>query len=91
LIIGHVDWAGQSGVFSRLADLKVGDPVMVEVGPTWLHYRVAVSGEYPKGALPASVFAVLGRPALALVTCAGSFNDATGHYTDNVVVMAVPA
>jgi len=41
--------------------------------------------------MPASVFAVLGRPALALVTCAGSFNDATGHYTDNVVVMAVPA
>jgi len=90
LIIGHVSWAGQYGVFNRLDDLKVGDPVQVEVGSIWLHYRVVVLGEYTKGALPSSVFAISGSPALALVTCAGSFNYATGHYTDNVVVMAVP-
>ena len=90
LIMGHINWAGQAGVFSQLADLTAGDPVRVEVGATWLSYRVVVTGEYLKGALPASVFATTGSPALALVTCGGTFDPATGHYDDNVVVMAVP-
>jgi LPXTG-site transpeptidase (sortase) family protein len=90
LIVGHINWAGQSGVFSNLAALKSGDSVKVDIGTSWLSYRVVDSGEYLKGSLPASVFATAGSPALALVTCGGTFNSTTGHYDDNVVVMAVP-
>jgi hypothetical protein len=39
-----------------------------------------------KGALPGSLFATTGPPRLALVTCGGSFDPATGHYRDNVIV-----
>jgi len=29
-------------------------------------------------------------PRLALITCGGEFDGSTGHYVDNVVVVAVP-
>jgi len=44
-----------------------------------------------KNALPGSLFATTGPPRLALVTCGGSFDPATGHYRDNVIVWAKPA
>ncbi len=90
LIVGHINWAGQAGVFSNLSNLSVGSLVRVQVGSTWLGYRVVASGQYLKGTLPPVVFATSGAPALALVTCGGTFDYATGHYDDNVVVMAVP-
>jgi hypothetical protein len=31
-----------------------------------------------------------GPPRLAIVTCGGPFDAATGHYVDNVIVWAVP-
>ena len=39
-------------------------------------------------ALPAGLFLNSGPPKLALVTCGGPFDAATGHYLDNVIVWA---
>ena len=40
--------------------------------------------------LPTDIYSVRGRPRLVLVTCGGRFDQAAGHYVDNVVVTAVP-
>jgi hypothetical protein len=38
---------------------------------------------------PNSATSSKGRPRLVLVTCGGPFNQATGHYRDNISVTAV--
>ena len=43
-----------------------------------------------KTALPASLFATTGPDRLALITCGGLFDRATGH-TDNIIIWAAPA
>jgi hypothetical protein len=43
-----------------------------------------------KTRLPPSLFDTAGPPRLALVTCGGPFDSATGHYLDNIIVWAVP-
>jgi hypothetical protein len=46
---------------------------------------------YPRTAsLPASIFAGDAAPRLALITCAGGFDRRKRHYTDTLVVYAVP-
>jgi hypothetical protein len=44
-----------------------------------------------KSALPAALFVDTGPPRLALVSCGGPFDAATGHYVDNVIAWTVPA
>jgi hypothetical protein len=42
-----------------------------------------------KDAFPtASVYGKSGDPSLRLITCGGPFDQATGHYTDNIIVYA---
>jgi hypothetical protein len=88
VIAGHrVDnWA-----FWQLPELQPGDAIEV-IGsngqPT--HWTVTSLQETPKADLPASVWREGGSPALALVTCGGTFNYAIGHYNDNIVVWATP-
>ncbi len=53
-------------------------------------FRVVARRSYPKSDLPANLFDRAGRSILVLVTCGGSFDEATGSYDDNVVVFAVP-
>ena len=46
---------------------------------------------YPKQELPTeAMFAREGTRALVLITCGGEFDSTTGHYADNVVVVAEP-
>jgi sortase (surface protein transpeptidase) len=93
ILVGHVDSRVQgAGVFFRLSSLEPGAVVMVTFGDGSVR-RFEVTGRrsYPKADLPDEVFARDGAPTLALVTCGGPFDAATGHYRDNVVVYAVPA
>jgi hypothetical protein len=46
--------------------------------------------EFAKQDLPADLFSRQGPPTLTLITCGGAFDEATGHYVDNVVVVASP-
>ena len=91
LIAGHVDSAAEGpGALHDLANLKVGDTIEISnsAGPfnTWTVY--APPQIHLKTALPAALWVTTGAPKLALVTCGGPFDAATGHYQDNVIVWA---
>ena len=91
LIAGHVDSARDgAGAFFSLHKAQIGAKVEVRAasGRTFT-YRVTSVRSYRKNALPTSIYSGQGRPRLVLVTCGGPFNQATGHYRDNIVVTAV--
>jgi hypothetical protein len=92
VIVGHVDSAAQGpGAFLRLRDLVPGDVVLVGFTHGTRSFVVVARRMYPKIGLPNDVFATSGKPVLALVTCGGAFDRVTRHYSDNVVVYAVPS
>ena len=93
LIAGHVDSAVAGlGYFARLTELAEGDPITVVdgLGEEW-QFAVSDTQQVGKGDLPEELFDTTGERKLALVTCGGEFDEATGHYTDNFIVWATPA
>lgn len=91
LIAGHVDSArGGAGAFFTLHKARTGDKVQLQAanGRSFT-YRVTSVRSSRKDALPTSIYSSSGRPRLVLVTCGGPFNQATGHYRDNIIVTAV--
>lgn len=93
VVVGHVDsrTAGL-GTFAVLPRVEPGEPVeLAGTDGRTVRYRVVARRQYPKAGLPAEVFAQDGPARLVLVTCGGRFDRARGHYTDNVVVYALPA
>ena len=94
LLAGHIDSATAGpGALYDLKDLAPGALVEVidsdQQVSTW---RVSTPPETTlKTALPPSLWVTTGPPRLALVTCGGPFDVATGHYLDNVIVWATPA
>ena len=93
VLAAHIASDGRDGVFRRLADVTAG--AAVEVGledGTVRTFQVVAVRQYPKSQLPTvELFAKDGEPVLALVSCGGRFDPATGHYEDNIVAYAVPA
>lgn len=91
VLAGHVDWAGEGpGALYYLGQLQVGDPLEV-IGSNGAVSRWQVSQApvtISKEALPKDLFVNTGSPKLAIVTCGGPFDSATGHYLDNVIVWA---
>jgi hypothetical protein len=89
VLVGHVDGNGRPGVFANLRDLTPGDTFTVTL-PDGSARSFAVTGlqQFDKQALPSDLFSRGGPPRLALITCGGPFDPATGHYLDNVVVVA---
>jgi len=92
VLVGHVDSAASGlGVFAVLRDVAVGERVLLRgADGRLIGYQVTGRRQAGKAALPADLFTPGGPPRLALVTCGGRFDRATRHYTDNVVVYAVP-
>ena len=92
VFVGHVSSAVQGlGVFASLVEVSAGDRVEVGMSDgTTRAFRVVARRTMPKASLPDEVFRRSGRPLLTLITCGGPFDEATGHYVDNVVVAAVP-
>ena len=90
IIVGHVDWAGRPGVFHDLGTVRAGDEVDVaRADGTTAVFRVREVEQVAKDAFPTErVYGDLDHAGLRLVTCGGSFDRATGHYRDNVVVYA---
>lgn len=92
VVVGHVDLAGERGVFGRLAQAEPGALVTVTSGSEQVRYRVVRVDRYAKTAFPTDeVYRPTGATELRLVTCGGRFDPRTGHYEDNVVVRAVRA
>lgn len=90
VILGHVDSLTGSSVFYDLRYLHAGDKIYVTLADGKRPVFV-VDGlqKVAKTAFPSSV--IYGRvsfPELRLITCGGPFDDATGHYLDNVIVYA---
>ena len=92
LIAGHIDSAKQGvGAFFKLQRARPGDTVQVATANGRTHaYRVVSMRRMAKENLPTDIYSVRGQPRLVLVTCGGRFDQAAGHYVDNVVVTAVP-
>lgn len=96
VLAGHINYSGVTGTLAEIGTLHPGDRVLVfghhhgkrrELG-----FRVTRVRMYYKTHLPyREIFDqhVAGR--LALVTCGGPFDAATGNYLENVVVYASPA
>ena len=92
VLLGHVDTTAGPAVFFRLQELRPGDSVEVfRADGTKVTFRVSGQQEVAKSRFPTDlVYAPTLDPSLRLVTCGGSFNKATGHYRDNIIVSAVP-
>jgi sortase (surface protein transpeptidase) len=92
VLLGHVDSRVHgAGIFFRLRELEPGQTVTVTfANGSTRSFRVVARRSYAKTELPPMVFERAGRARLVLVTCGGSFDDAAGSYSDNVVVFAVP-
>lgn len=88
---GHVDSVAQGpSVFFRLGALRPGDHVYVtRADRSVAAFTVNGVRRYPKNAFPTSlVYGNTNHAALRLITCGGSFDGATGHYRDDIVVFA---
>jgi hypothetical protein len=91
IIAGHVDSAASGpGALYYLKDLKPGDTIQIVnlEGRTSIWIVSSQPETTPKTQLPRSLFATTGPARLALVSCGGPFDTATGHYTDNIIVWA---
>jgi len=92
LLVGHVDSAARgAGVLFHLRQMRPGAAIDIRLSDgSWRRFATIALRTYAKGRLPSRLFARSGPEVLALVTCDGPFDPGTGHYTDNVVVYAVP-
>ena len=90
VIVGHVDSKAGPGVFYRLPELRIGDAVLMRgADGSDLKFVVYQSTSYPKDRFPSeTVYRAHASPELRLITCTGTFNKASGHYTDNRVIYA---
>lgn len=89
IIAGHIDMNGP-GVFYNLHRLKPGDEITVtRKDGTKPVFRVTRVGQYTKASFPTKlVYGNIDRAGLRLITCGGPFNNASGHYEDNIVAFA---
>jgi hypothetical protein len=93
VLVGHIDNRTGPDVFHRLGRLRRGDEILVgRPDGTTTRFLVGRLERHPKTELPTSrIWTKSNRPLLRLITCAGSFDHATGHYRDNLILYASPA
>ncbi|OUC96157.1 class F sortase [Streptosporangium minutum] len=90
VMLGHKDTKSGSAVFSRLDEIRNGDVIEV-------HRKDGIVAVFTVGGLEQAEKAVFPtqrvygespNPQLHLITCGGTYDRATGHYTDNVIAYA---
>ncbi|GAA0943332.1 sortase domain-bontaining protein [Pseudonocardia zijingensis] len=99
VIAAHVDGLtpagqkGQPGLFADLATLAPGDEVFVDQeGGNRLRFVVESVESFAKDEFPGErIYLADDAIRLNLVTCGGAFDEATGHYVDNVVAFTTLA
>lgn len=93
LLAGHIDSAAQGhGALYYLQQIKTGAVVTVYgASGSVTKWKVTRLQVVSKDALPTSLFVNTGPPRLAVVSCGGPFDSATGHYVDNIIAWATPA
>lgn len=93
VLAGHVDDVEQGlGALGPLRTVETGAEVVVtDATGTATRWRVVSRELVGKPELPLdAIFAKEGPPLLVVVTCGGPFLAASGHYQDNLVVVAEP-
>ncbi len=91
VIVGHVNYAGTTGVLAALPQTRPGDELVLAEHQLRLRYRVTALRTYAKtSGIPAATFRTTGPPRLVLITCGGPFDPGTGNYLDNIVAFAEP-
>jgi sortase (surface protein transpeptidase) len=90
VIAGHLATVSGPGVFARLSGLKRGGLIKVTLrGGSTVTFVARSMIRVAKTRFPTRrVYARTAQPTLRLITCAGRFNPATGHHTDNYIVFA---
>lgn len=90
VIAGHVDWAGEPGVFFDLDKLAAGDEITVaRADGSTARFRVDRVERFAKDAFPtALVYGDIDHAGLRLITCGGDFDRQARSYEDNVVAFA---
>jgi len=77
-------------VFFRLRLVRPGDLVYVHrADGTLAVFQVTAVRSYLKARFPTSeVYGAVPNAQLRLITCGGTFDQATGHYLSNIIVFA---
>lgn len=90
VIDGHLDSLTGIAVFWRLRELIPGQIVEIDrADGTTAKFAVDKVQSYSQSNFPtAEVYNNLNHSGLRLVTCGGTFDKATGHYSENVIVFA---
>lgn len=91
ILMGHVDSAANGpSVFFRLGELRPGDRVSItRADDSVATFVVDEVHRYAKDDFPTrTVYGDIDHAGLRLITCGGAFDDAAGHYLDNIVVFA---
>lgn len=90
VVVGHLDSYTGPAVFLKVPQLRAGDEITVTLADdSAVGFVVERVEQYRKERFPTiAVYAPTGEPTLRLITCGGSFDRRTRHYSDNVVVYA---
>lgn len=90
IIAGHVDNYLGPAVFFYLKDLQPGQRISVtREDRRVVNFRVDKVALFDQQAFPTQeVYGNIDHPGLRLITCGGTYNALTGHYSHNTVVYA---
>jgi len=88
VIVGHLDRVGGIAVFWRLRELLPGDTVEItRADSSVATFKVDTVEQYSQANFPtAKVYGNINYAGIRLITCGGTFNTDTRHYSDNTVV-----
>lgn len=90
IIVGHVDSIAGTQVFWRLRELMPGQTIeVIRADKTKAIFRVDSVKNFRQDNFPTKeVYGNIDYPGLRLITCGGTFNYLTQHYSENTVVFA---
>ncbi len=90
IMLGHKDTRSGSAVFSRLGEIRNGDVIEVYRKDGIIAvFTVGGLEQAEKTVFPTQrVYGESPNPQLHLITCGGTYDHVTGHYTDNVIAYA---
>lgn len=90
VIVGHLDTVDGPAVFAALPQIRRGMVIEVSGDDGVAHsFETVGVADVSKSSFPAqSVYAPSRKSTLALITCSGAFDEATGHYENNLIIFA---
>ncbi|MDR3642830.1 MAG: sortase [Candidatus Doudnabacteria bacterium] len=88
IIVGHLDSASGPAIFASLQYIKPGDKIFItRADGSVVTYRVDSLAKFPQNRFPTqAIYGAISYPGLRIITCSGTWNKTSGHYSDNLVV-----